>query len=77
MNDRHHLTRGIAIRWDEIESGTKLTKFIAVDEAKRDGDRTVTLHGFYTDSGEVLITDEIIELRQPPSPAAREGESNG
>lgn len=71
MNDRHHLTRGIAIRWEEIESGTKLTKFIAIDEAKQDGDRTVTLHGFYTDSGEVLITDEIIELRPAPR-AARE-----
>ena len=40
---------------ESLEHGEMLTKFVATDKGKHDGDFTVTIHGFVTESGECLV----------------------
>jgi hypothetical protein len=47
-----------------ISSGEMWTKFIAVDDGTDRGDYSVEIHGFRNNSGDVIITNEII-LEKP------------
>lgn len=60
MTDYYHLLDPYRISWESIPNGAKLTKFICTDKGTEEGDRTVTLHGFYDEQGKMYITNEII-----------------
>lgn len=58
-----------SLDFTKIESGTKLTKFIAIYESV--ADYTAELHGLVSEHGEFFITDEIIKPK-PKSEAGNE-----
>lgn len=61
MRDYDHFCP--SVEWSKIARGEKLTKFIATDDATKDGDYSVELHGFWTESGELIITDAILKKK--------------
>lgn len=44
--------------FQDLSHGEIITKFIAKDEGKIEGDISVELHGFVTDSGDFIITSQ-------------------
>lgn len=52
------------IDFTEIESGTMLPKFVAVDDAVEGGDSTVELHGFCDENSRIIITNVILRTKR-------------
>lgn len=64
-----HLVRGPD--FTEYEHGTRFMKFVVKDEKVNDSIEVdgamfpkIEIHGFLSDSGELIITDEIVTPRQ-------------
>lgn len=47
--------------FESLNHGETLTKFIACDKGDNAGDFTVTIHGFVTSRGQLIVTHEISE----------------
>lgn len=54
---RHHV-KSVDDVFESMSHGEKLMKFIAYDKASVEGHYTVEIHGFVTESGALIITNE-------------------